>query len=161
IGAWRRGTGAERGRGSRAGGTPRLPALAGTAGGTGVVDGVAAAAGALLPRPGLVDLQGTPLQLGAVQRRDGLVAAAGQLNQAEAARAAGVAVGGDLGPSPRAVVAEPAEQVVAGGLEGEVPHVDVLAHRLPFGALAGRGHSGPEARIRKADAGGRGAQKGR
>src|SRR5262249_51952162 len=94
------------------------------------------------------------LEVGAVQLGDGLVAALGHLDEAEAARPAGVAVGHDLGPRHGAELAERLAEVVRGGLEGEVADVDVLAHALPLRAFrpdstrntdarpAGRGRQG-------------------
>src|SRR5205823_3306535 len=54
--------------------------------------------------------------------------------EAEAAGAAGLTVGGDLGPGDGAELAERLEEVVRGGLERQVPDIDVLAHDLPSGA---------------------------
>src|SRR5262249_25110473 len=82
---------------------------------------------------GLVDGQGAALELGAVHRVDGRVAAIAHLDEAEAAGAPRLAVVDDLGAANRAVLAERLNQVVRGGLEGEVPHVDGLAHVLPSG----------------------------
>src|SRR5207247_8178031 len=97
--------------------------------------GAAAGARPLLAGLGLVDLQGAALDLGAVQGGDGGVAALAHLDEAEAARAAGVAVGRHLGAGHRAVVGEPAAEVVRGGGVGEVPHINVLAHGSPFAGL--------------------------
>src|SRR5262249_28712055 len=94
---------------------------------------VAAGARPRLAGLGLVDGQGATLQLRAVQSGDGRVAALAHLDEAEAARAAGGAVGGDLGAGHVAVLGEPAAQVIRGGFVGEVPDVNVLAHGLPLG----------------------------
>src|SRR5262249_11303937 len=91
----------------------------------------AAATATLLARLGLVDGQGAAVDLRAVQRGDGLVAAAGHLDEAEAARAAGLAVGRHLGPRHLAKRLEELAEVLLRRLEGEVADVDVLAHRLP------------------------------
>src|SRR5262249_13266105 len=81
---------------------------------------------------GLVDGQGTALELLAVEGRDRLVGAVGHLHETEAAGAAGLAVADHLGPGHGAVLAEHLRQVVGGGREGQVAHVQVLAHRSSF-----------------------------
>src|SRR5207253_1653491 len=77
---------------------------------------------------------GAALEHGAVEVADGLLAALRHLDEAEAARAAGLAVADDLGAGDVAVLAERLAQVVRGGLEGEVADVQVLAHGVPFRA---------------------------
>src|SRR5262245_2675729 len=79
---------------------PAAPAAAGTA------------ARALLARLGLIDRQGTALELGAVHRRDGGLGAVAHLDEAETARPAGLAVLDHLGTRDRAVLAERLDQVV-------------------------------------------------
>src|SRR5262245_18496879 len=83
-----------------------------------------AAARAVLTRAGLVDRQGAALELRAAQGGDGLVGAVAHLDEAEAAGADGLPVGGDLGPGDRAELAERLEEVVRGSLERQVPDVD-------------------------------------
>src|SRR5439155_17278147 len=99
---------------------------------------VAAAAGALLAGLRLVDGQGTALELGAVQVADGLLGPFGHLDEAEAARAAGLPVRDNLGTGDLAVLAEGFAKVVRGGLEGKVPDVQILAHATPHRVLRTR-----------------------
>lgn len=99
-----------------------------TATATTVAATTATGTGTVFTRLGLVDLQGAPLDLGAVQSRDGLVAAFAHLDEAETARAAGFAVGSDLGAGDSTMRREPLAEVVGGGAEGKIPYVNVLAH---------------------------------
>src|SRR6185295_8475049 len=94
-----------------------------------------AGARAIFTRAGLVDGERAAAELGAVEVVNRRVATLGHLDEAEAARAAGVAVGDDLGAGHGAVVAERLAEVVRGGRERQVPDVDLLAHHHPFGAL--------------------------
>src|SRR5262249_35282021 len=80
---------------------------------------------------GLVDSQGAAADLLAVEGADRLVAAVGHLDEAEAARTAGFAVGDDLGTGHGAVLREQLAQVVGGRLEGQVADVDVLPKGPP------------------------------
>src|SRR5262249_59327527 len=72
---------------------------------------------------GLVDGQASAPDLLAVEGVDGLVAALGHLDAAEAARAAAFPVGDDLGAGDRAKRREQLTQVVGGGLAGQVGNV--------------------------------------
>src|SRR5262249_31788397 len=76
----------------------------------------------------LVDRQGAALELGAVEGLDGLVTTLGHLDEAEAAGAAGLAVGHDLGPGDGAEAAERLPEGVAGGGERQGADAQVLAH---------------------------------
>src|SRR5262249_5088683 len=98
-----------------------------------------ASAGAVFTRLGLVDGQRAALVVGPVEGGDRLVAALAHLYEGEAPRAAGVAVADDLGPGHAAVLAEDLQEVIGGGLEGEVSDVNVLAHHASFaGSQASR-----------------------
>src|SRR5262249_10535831 len=66
------------------------------------------------------------------------VGAVGHLDEGEAARPAGVPVGDDLGRGDRAVLAEHLAEVVGGGGEGQVAHVQFLTHGDPFKAARPR-----------------------
>src|SRR5262249_18913529 len=124
-----------------------------------------ARARAVFARLGLVDGQRAALELGAAQRRDGLVAPVTHLDEPEAARTAGVAVGDDLGAADRAVLAEQLDEVVGGGREGEVADVVVLAHGHPLRAqrpaVAENGRAAPEPRKTEANETAQGAGRSR
>jgi hypothetical protein len=93
---------------------------------------IAAGARPILAGSRLVDGQGTPLELGAVQTGDGLVGAVAHLDEGKPARPARVTVRDHLGRLDRAVVAERLGQVVACGTEGEVADVQFLTHVNSF-----------------------------
>src|SRR5205085_223677 len=103
----------------------------------------AAAAAAVLTGLGLVDREAAALVHGAVEGGDGLVAAVLHLHEPEAARAARLPVGDDLGLGDPAVLPEQLAEVVRGGVEGEVADVDVLhALLLAHGPLCEDGMRG-------------------
>src|SRR5262245_28276314 len=116
----------------------------------------AAAAGpALLTGPRLVDGEGAVVVLSAVQGVDGTLRLliALHFNEAEAARAAGFAVGDDLCARHLTVLAEHFQQVVGGGRPGQVADIDVLSHsrflnlsvpQQPFAAEQGQPHAEAE-----------------
>src|SRR5262249_47350914 len=68
----------------------------------------------VLAGPGLVDGQGAALELLAVHRLDRRVTALAHLDEAEAARTAGLPVHHDLGPADRAVLRERVAEVIGG-----------------------------------------------
>src|SRR5262249_17987158 len=86
------------------------------------------AAAAALGRASLVDRQRTATERLAVQGVDGRLrlGVVVHLDEAEAARAAGFAIGDDLGPSDRPVLLEQRQQVVGRGVPRQVADVDVL-----------------------------------
>lgn len=89
-----------------------------------------AAWAAFLARPGFIDRQRPIFVLEAVEGRDRLVGLGivFHFHKPETARAAGFAVGDDLGTGDLAVFSEKFEQVVGGRGPGEVADVDVLSH---------------------------------
>jgi hypothetical protein len=116
--------------------TSAAVASSGTAPAATVTATAPATTATILARPGLVDGQVSALEVLAVQRGDGLRPALAHLHEAEATRAARLAVGGDLGAVHGAVLAEELDQVVRRGGEGEVPDVDVhvaLSRSKPAG----------------------------
>src|SRR5262245_27424087 len=96
-----------------------------------------AAGAAFLARLGLVDCQGPALVVEVIQALDGLLRlrVVFHLDEPEAARPAGLAVGDHLDAGHLAELAEQLEQIVAGRIPHEVAHVDILRHqRKPFRA---------------------------
>src|SRR5439155_8686256 len=92
---------------------------------------------------GLVDGEGPAPQFGPVEGGDGLVATLAHLDEAEAARAAGLALLDELGSRHVAVLGERLAEVIRGGLEGEVADVNILAHGLPSRARRLRSKAAP------------------
>src|SRR5262249_52147247 len=94
----------------------------------------AGGAAAVLAGPGLVDGQRPTVEFGAVEGGDRLLRTLGHLDEAEAARPAGLAVGRHLGPGHGAVLGAHLPEVVRGGREGQVADEKVLAHGDPVRA---------------------------
>src|ERR1051326_5971139 len=90
----------------------------------------ASARPAILARARLVDRQAATVQVFAVELLDGGLALflRRHLDEAEAARAARVAVFDDVGRLDRTGLREEVAQVFAGGLEREVPDVEFHGH---------------------------------
>src|SRR4051794_5349327 len=90
----------------------------------------ASAAAPVLPGLGLVDGQAAAPHLLAAESRDGGLGlrVAAHLHEAEPLGAAGVPVHDDLGRLHRAVLREHLLQHAVGGVIGEVPDVQLLAH---------------------------------
>src|SRR5262245_19928361 len=96
------------------------------------VAATATAATALLTGTSLVDDEGPAFEFGAVEVLDGLVRAIGHFHEAKAARAAGLAVGNDLGRGHGAVRAEHFAEVILGDAKGKVTDIQFLRHGDPF-----------------------------
>jgi len=126
----------------------------------------AAAAGTGLTGPGLVDRQPTAPVLVVVQGVDGRLGGMGvvHLDEPEAPAAAGLTVLDDLGADDLAVVGEQCFKIGTGGLERQVPDVQLLQDSLFFGNestgpndhFPGPGRKGPPVwPVRQAGEGGR------
>jgi len=94
-----------------------------------------AGAGALFTRLGLIDGQGAALELLPVHSGDGLVASGVHLDEREPTAAAGVAIADDLRAQDGPVLGERLDEIVTGGVEGNVPDIQLLTHGLPHWAF--------------------------
>jgi hypothetical protein len=90
-----------------------------------------ARAGTFFARASFVDRQRAACQLGAVQTGDGCLSAIVHFDEGKATTASGFPVGDNLCPQHSAELRERLDEVVAGGLEGNVPNIQFLTHNYP------------------------------
>jgi len=91
----------------------------------------ATTAAASLTGLGLVDVEGATTEVAAVEGADGLASVLiGHLDEAEAARAAGLAVGREGDRDHLTVLREHLGDLRLSGVEREVTHINLLNHDL-------------------------------
>src|SRR5687767_11384504 len=125
------------------GAAPRAAAEAtATTAATTAVVAAASGAAALFAGPGLVDCQGSALELLAVERLNGLLGLGVvlHLDEAEAPRPAGLPIGNHLGARHHAMLLEESQQVVGACVPHQVADVNILRHlQKPLGAAKKNG----------------------
>src|SRR5262249_10306210 len=121
-----------------------VPATAAVATATTAATAAVATATATGPRPlfaraGLIDGEGPALELLAVHAGDGLVGPGVHLHERKAPAPAGVAVADDLRAENGPELGERLHEVIAGGVERNVPDVQLLRH-FPYSGPSGPAH---------------------